>query len=1237
VVIRGGRLLVDQASILAVTLGDVDGAAIGIDIEVAGEISHTGGSIFTDSHGSTGNAGDIRITAGSLHVDGANGASIGSSTFGAGRSGNIVVQVGTLTLTNGALIGSSTFGTGQGGTVTVTATEAIAISGFDNLSGFPSTIGTSTIFGSGAAGHVTLSTPILTIEGGLIEAVGEGGDAGTVTVEVATLSLIGGARIDAHTDGAGRGGHVTITATNGITISGQDSSGIPSRIVAGTLGSGDAGRVTVVTPALALAGGRIQAATGGEGAAGTVEVNAARVILTEGGQIFSNTFGVGQGGTVTVAASEAIRISGQDSAGNASGLFSNTFGDGNAGRVTVLTPSLELEGGLLQTVTTGAGNAGTIEVDASQVALTGGAQIDGSTQSAGQGGTVTITARDSLFIGSGSMLLNNAQGSGAAGHTTISTPALKLEGGRIQSATIGGGAAGTIQVDAGQVILTRGSQIDSSTQSTGQGGAITVTATESITIHGADSVGNASGLFSETFSSGNGGNLTMFTPALTMAGGILRAATFGAGKAGDIVVEVGRLTLTEGATIDSSTDATGQGGSIMVRATEALSISGRNSTTGDPTRLGSIAGAGSSGHAGRVLLFTPSLTMQEGVISTSTSGEGNAGTIEVEAGQVTLTGGAQVSSSTRSSGPGGSVLVTATEALRISGQNSDGIPSRISSIAGGSGDAGRVVISTPTLTMEGGLIRALAEGTGGNAGAIMVHAGRITLTQGAAIDSSTLSTGQGGAIMVTARDAITITGGDSAGNASGLFSETFGSGDAGRVVISTPTLAIAGGLIQALTLGEGSAGEIQMQVGGLTLTGGARISSSSGARDLRPGELIGGSGRAGDVTVTADDFIAISSQGSGFFTTAEGSGQGGDIALRARHLQLTAGAVIAAESSGTGNAGNITLTTSDTFLSQHSTVTTEALQADGGNITVTAPTLVRLRDSTLTATVGGGPQTVGGNITIDPAFVIVQNSQVIANAFTGRGGNIQITAGVVLADPASVVSASSALGISGTVDIQAPVTSVSGSIGPLPQMFVPAAELLRERCAGRLRAGRVSSFVLAGRDGVPAEPEGGLPSPLVGVELTTPPLMGDASQARESLAAPQGLGRLEDHRLLRIRGREGQERGQTTLAPDCATWWENRRQPGPQWLHLSLSRLNHRLLVHDQVTFWGMRQCPPLGCRFMGYSWWLPKRLLGSALGREAPPEVGKRSQGVGIGVAAHKHHPSGPQTSLGSAHIRCK
>jgi large exoprotein involved in heme utilization and adhesion len=157
-------------------------------------------------------------------------------------------------------------------------------------------------------------------------------------------------------------------------------------------------------------------------------------------------------------------------------------------------------------------------------------------------------------------------------------------------------------------------------------------------------------------------------------------------------------------------------------------------------------------------------------------------------------------------------------------------------------------------------------------------------------------------------------------------------------------------------------------------------------------------------------------------------------------------------------------------------VSTSSKNADGGNIKVTAPYMVYLKDSEITASVGGGPATVGGNISIDPQYVILDHSKIVANAYAGQGGNIQIVSNVFLADPYSVVDASSALGIDGVVDIRAPITEISSTLVPLGEDFVSAFELLREPCMARLRGGKYSSFIVRGRDGLPIEPGTPLPS-----------------------------------------------------------------------------------------------------------------------------------------------------------------
>jgi hypothetical protein len=274
------------------------------------------------------------------------------------------------------------------------------------------------------------------------------------------------------------------------------------------------------------------------------------------------------------------------------------------------------------------------------------------------------------------------------------------------------------------------------------------------------------------------------------------------------------------------------------------------------------------------------------------------------------------------------------------------------------------------------------------------------------------------------------------------------------------------------------------------------------------------------------DLTGLDPQGfpSGLFSDTSGGGEAGNIAIRGQQINLSNGGTIAASSSGKGDAGNIVIQAGTLFRSRNGAVTTEAAQADGGNIQLTATSRVELHDSQISATVQGGAGK-GGNITIDPQATVLQRSQIRADAFGGPGGNVRLVTEVFLADPASQVSASSALNIPGTVNIQAAVTNLRELVAPLAPNFARATELLRDRCAARLREGTVSTFVVRGRDGVPAHPGGVLPQPLA----LAPP-----EAAVEGLERPNTGDRY-------LRGMQAQALRWETRDMDCARW---RGMPG---------------------------------------------------------------------------------------------
>jgi large exoprotein involved in heme utilization and adhesion len=223
----------------------------------------------------------------------------------------------------------------------------------------------------------------------------------------------------------------------------------------------------------------------------------------------------------------------------------------------------------------------------------------------------------------------------------------------------------------------------------------------------------------------------------------------------------------------------------------------------------------------------------------------------------------------------------------------------------------------------------------------------------------------------------------------------------------------------------------------------------------------------------------IDGAGSGVFTESTGTRPGGDInILTSQSVAMTNGAHISASSTGAGNAGNIHINAGNQLAMNSSSVTTEANKASGGaiKITTTPSGTVELTDSTITASVLDGTGG-GGSVDIDPQFVILQNSQILANSVFGPGGNISITTNLLLPDSTSIISASSQFGQQGTIVIQSPVSPASGKLLPLGQKPLIATALVSQRCAA-LAGGNASSFTVAGRDALPAEPGGWMSTPL---------------------------------------------------------------------------------------------------------------------------------------------------------------
>jgi large exoprotein involved in heme utilization and adhesion len=125
---------------------------------------------------------------------------------------------------------------------------------------------------------------------------------------------------------------------------------------------------------------------------------------------------------------------------------------------------------------------------------------------------------------------------------------------------------------------------------------------------------------------------------------------------------------------------------------------------------------------------------------------------------------------------------------------------------------------------------------------------------------------------------------------------------------------------------------------------------------------------------------------------------------------------------------------------------------------------------------GGGD---GGNIVIDPDVVVVNQSQILANAFDGDGGSIFIRTGAFVLSSGSFVQASSlgaGSGVDGTIVIESPESDLVAETTLLAQSYVDAAGLMKTACGAQ--GAELSSLVVTRVAGLPATPEGPLPSRL---------------------------------------------------------------------------------------------------------------------------------------------------------------
>jgi hypothetical protein len=240
-----------------------------------------------------------------------------------------------------------------------------------------------------------------------------------------------------------------------------------------------------------------------------------------------------------------------------------------------------------------------------------------------------------------------------------------------------------------------------------------------------------------------------------------------------------------------------------------------------------------------------------------------------------------------------------------------------------------------------------------------------------------------------------------------------------------------------------------LNTGSIESRGGAITLVSSGGLDIRNSSLdthslCGVCGRrGGPVTLQAGTEIdlsgtSINARNAGTITmevpviSLRGSrldvsggafgvgGAGGTISLTGtKAVSLTEGTVLDADvfpPPNTQGGGTILINGGAKFTSDHSTISAQSGLEASGTIHMEA-NKIQLTDTTVTTSVSGDPQTVGGTISVDAKNTTLTNSQLLSTATEGNGGTITINSKVLQQNPSSVIDASSLSGTGGTVTI----------------------------------------------------------------------------------------------------------------------------------------------------------------------------------------------------------------------------
>lgn len=561
------------------------------------------------------------------------------------------------------------------------------------------------------------------------------------------------------------------------------------------------------------------------------------------------------------------------------------------------------------------------------------------------------------------------------------------------------------------------------------------------------------------------------------------SAEMSGNSGGKFQVQGRNIRLLDNSVLRASNLGPSDGGTVTVRASDQLEVTGTNANMG---------------------------FRNTSAIFANVAGEGRGNYLVIEADQLLISQGAYVTTDTFATGASGGITIDAKDIFIVGSPDANEGDTILSSSTFDMGQGGNIDVTAERLIAQGSLFLFVDAYEVGNGGDLKLNVGELVLQSGAQIGTGTFGDGNSGDLTVVATESVEITGfktfSENKVFSTGLFSsaEPDSTGNAGNLSITTPRLSIVqGGKVAVNTIGEGNGGNITIRadeievadpivdftgaisglvanaVGGSTGSGGSLDIEANRLRVYDGGQITAstnGTGNAGTVMIRADEIDVSGQSRDGMFRSEIVSGSktradAGSVHLTGDQITVRDGAGISVDSLNGGAAGNLTISTERLYLN-NGTLEARVTGGNEGNLQLTATEAILMRQNSQIVTSASGIAT-GGNISLSaPVIVGLENSDVVANAVFGSGGNIVITTqglfGLVFREeltPDNDITASSRFGLNGTVAINNFNIQPDAGLVELPVGLTDTSNQVAQGCTG----GR-NQFIVTGRGGVPVTP-----------------------------------------------------------------------------------------------------------------------------------------------------------------------